>query len=369
MGAEDEWIKEGNHDFECFEFDPANPKKPDPKEEASTNGTTTPSIELVSPSFAVEQFGGRLAHRGKLVDADTVKSCLQEEAKDVPVQAFESPVDRYWRLKHQIEAFQKSVQTLSKTPASIAATTQDLRRTDSEFGNALESSAACPWLPSCAPLTSQVVNEGTLPTPGMKLAHQARVAATGSSKREIFYEVSAQASQPYRLGALNAKVEAMEENLGNGDALFTNLTTVFAQLDLLSETRLTSLSYKIQDVIRELKMKDNRHQPSLNIEDEIEENPVHTRIDKVEALMKQWGPAIASLPSTVSSLRAKDEQHQRAVECILRLQRLKQRLALALQTATNDQTALASVTESLAQNLKVMAANVAALQERMKKLE
>lgn len=366
MGADDEWLAKGPRDYACYEHNPENPT-PLPEEAAHPDPPVpTPSGAGSLYSFACERFAGKVAHKGRLVDEAALRECIKTEEKGaVGSKAFASPLSRYWRLKKEISRFQASLSALSEVDARTPKTTKDIDSVGTEFNNAIDAASAWPWLQHHSPglIGLDVASEGA------RLIHLAREAA---GKGTLTYELTAITAHKNRLAMMGNKMDAMEKVVGtavpaslNAKALNEGLNSILMQVETLSSTRLALLQRRVKGVTHDLQTREQtgRGGPAPD-----EQETLETKLKGIEELAGKWMGALGTIDPTIAKLTNKQDQHRRAIACLERLNRLKTKHAFVTRTAGGDTKALAVAVGSVEENMKVMGANVAALQARLQAL-
>lgn len=322
---------------------------------------TSVPFKASTDKVAIERFAGKIAHQGKLVTKEEAASLAQ---KGVPVSGgsprLESPFDRFMRLKNEIASFQGTVAHLSDKSPIISQANQNLNKVESQTDALIEGSGVWSFLPVNSPAPSTVVGHDS----GTKVVSEA-ISSLHSGKTVKYEVTSKSTSGPSSTAALMAdKVAVIEQAVGDvtGDALNQRLSKMLHEMQLLDAERLGALSRRIQHILREFAVAGGAAERKHATATEESE----AKVKALEDATKSHPSPMGDVATTVSKLQSKSTEHQRAAECLVRIQRLQRQSMAVQQTLSDDTAALNALAKSMVTNMAVMKANAESLTTKLK---
>jgi len=312
-----------------------------------------------------------------------------------PQFRFESPLDRYNRLKTEVKQFQEELDSLVKQSAASKADpvrevsdliNKDLAGLEKELGALLTDERLRPFMqPSAATaeaivdadLTGRLLSElERAGKPGGKGDGKQKpaVAAAGSSQAtyELYYAGSgSDKKEQLDLVQLDRRVALLEKSLGSiteSSPAFpdvqTGLRVVSKKVELIDDAKLDAVSKRVKALRIELEALESQRAALKGAK----ASPHEDKVSQLYAMMSRWDKAAQVVPTVITRLQTLREIHEECATLVVRVQNVEKQQEAVDRLLKEDRAALDRLTESLATNAKLMQANVSTLDSRFTEL-
>lgn len=351
------------------------------------------------PQLAFEQFAGKVYSRSAAEFADgdlrgKLRQVSSQRAEFVSFppseQIFESPLERFNRLKEEIAQFQQDMQVLSgkaaskdDAPANVSiAISKELSKLETDLGSMVHNKAFRTFLDPSYRDASDLEQKNLMDklmhemgkAGGLVKSDETKAAGTGG-KGQITYELY---YNPQRDGTrtlaslvdLDKRISIIEKCLGvaNEDKSFS-FPDVHAALVHLSKRLELLDNHKLEGVNRQLKSLMGDIEAFHQVKETAEQgNAQNEKINKLYEMMTKWDESSEQLPFVISRLQSLRELHEESAATVMRVQSMDNDQAEITRLLTHDKQALDRVEKNLASNLKVMQNNVKTLEARITEL-
>jgi chromosome segregation ATPase len=352
------------------------------------------------PQLAFEKFAGKVFDPRVGEAAPSPLRPAASEFVSLPhsERRFESPFERFMRLKDELASFQKDLQALAEaskvsdqsTAQAAAALTRELAAMEQSVAAMSSNQAFRPFLASefvdpdllrQKSLLDQLVQQleragsGSGAAPAAAAADKKPDASThgGRVVYELFYNPQKEAARRLmnlvdidrRITGLERTLGAAsdERNLGFSD-VYTAINSIRRRMELLDQSKLDQVYRRVRTLMSELDLLESQKArlqgPDATKQDE--------KINQLFDMMTKWDEAAQLLPSVIARLQSLRDVHEESAQAVLRMQDLEAQQAQMRTLLQQDHDALQAASQSLASNMKTMTENVRKLHERVEAL-
>lgn len=334
------------------------------------------------PQWSFEQFAGRIFDTSKLDFSDAIVRQLTSGQSELSSmrpseRSFESPLERFNRLKSEVAQFKQDLSELSGSKDSSAVASELIKQL-SALEQEVQQTAA---KPAFQPLLSSNVTDRASAAQAQllqKLVADMEKAAKSTEAKggaggvtyELYYNPQKEAArQQVSVGELDKRIGSLEKAVGSlqDDKTFgfsdlnTALVAMRKKLDFLEQGRLDSIYRRIKTLLTELEQLQQQKDKAQQA------GQVPPNFEKVNAtfdMMARWDEAAQLLPSVIARLQSLRDLHEECSSAVLRLQNVDSVNTQLNTLLQQDKETLQKVEHNLAQNMKVMQGNVQSLESR-----
>lgn len=349
---------------------------------SNVGGSKSENIDVttINPKKAFETFAGKVFD-----PAEYYESGPAAEHK------FETPLQKYRRLRSEIQEFQKELGDLARNASSgrediTQELTQQLSSDIAQMWGNLEKEKDRPELGKyfkggvgVGSSEQELIRQLQQFTDPAALSASELGGASTSSKTSATYKLYVKSGQREsaapRLMELDKRIAYLERLLGrpNEDMPFPDILTALGflrgRLELVSEDmKLDSIHRKVQQINQEFrKLTESKLTNTRDLENIFTKKNT-SKIDKMFDQMKKWDRAIDLLPLTVQRLKIAKNMHEDCADIAGRVRALEGQQTTIEDTLETDKRLLSEAQQSLSTNAQQMMANIQHLQKRMEQL-
>lgn len=308
--------------------------------------------EETEPLKSFETFGGKvfdpsdsgiLGERGQVVYSGGVD------------KGEETPIQKYRRLKNEIQAFEAGLTKLAvQAKGGHDPTSQIVELLSQDLANmraALSNNSAI------------LFQGGSVKTVQEQLADLQK----GISATEPTADIAGGQRSDSHLTALQNRVATLEKIVGSskrGDALGT-IAALSSKLDILGDpAKFKEIQRKVTGLtesLNTLRKEKKKFEPIL-------QKQKSEKVEKLFQMMSTWDKAAVQLPVVVERLKSLQLLNSEAAGVVDLVNTLDDQQKQLTQALSEDKVLLETVNKTLASNCETIAANIASLDERIKKL-
>lgn len=335
----------------------------------------------LQPVLAFEQFAGKLFDpTGQLSDNSvrayirhTTSSRAEYSSSSKPY--FESPFERYNRLKNEMAQFEQDMKELvgeaSSGPAGEVAQFmfKDLSGLSGRLSELVSSSAVqrvlnpVPESSTFNELAASVQKQRGATDADTALVAQARAPAASSDE-----------ATQRRIAELDRRLASMERTVGSAaadDLHYPDVASAIAQLRIktrvVDDDKAEAACKKARALLGELEKLEEKLQEQDN-KLRGANSPHEERIKVLYDLMMRWDATAQQVPAVVQRLWLLKHLHEEAATLVSRVQRVEAQQADTTATAHHCKELLQKLLESAGQNAELMAKNSKHLETRIQAL-
>lgn len=313
-------------EMQCFEYAPEEEDQSDTQIARSLMGYKNKRSEdvcdnAISPSVAFEKFAGKVFNASSTVNTKSVTT--KEAVLSTPNGKIETPLEKYNRLKSELEKFHKDLSTMDEADAAVSALfTNEITALQTVLQAIANDPKMAPFLQADYPLTSQTVTGKNVSAKLTKqlsdYASQAQeqknkqAAETKSEHQGLTYELymsNYQTNDLANLTGLDQRLSRLEKVIGmNTDNLPSCFPDILTGI-LFLQRSLTSFKdpQKREPILRRMKTLTGELELLHDQKTNLHGTKMTEYEDKIKALyvlLPTWDAAALQLPLVLARLQS-----------------------------------------------------------------
>eukprot|EP00808_Paulinella_micropora_P009345 g48211.t1 len=379
--------------MQCFESDPevesvdASLSSPGLRKGLESKQSEDVVSEKINPLLAFEAFAGKIFEgKDRYLQLSSNRTEFSHEILPTSKQHFETPLDRYNRLKSEVEAFQKDMAILQKEAASPDNGIQEFSRNISRDLGVLGDELVAlereyrPLLSvkdvsasDQALVTQLMAQVKALQQNNQQTAASSPNASQGGFKYELYYSALGEGEDQTKrrtqqdVQALDRRIASLEQRLGFQDVPYPSLEAGLADLHkkllLLDEGALDRLAMRVTQLNQAFDKLQASQSGAAKKADSSD------KVEHVYAQMNKWDSAAQRLPVVIERLHSLRYVHEEAADATMRLQAVEDTSNTASRLLQEDRETLAQLKAAVQANAQKMEANISSLLQRLQAMK